>query len=334
MTNTKPTIRRITGPSCNFITAITQRVWAFNHANESRWQKIKENDLLVLHQTKDDYKLGKRLSSIIGFAVVGSARGEKTDFWWADEVEDQELRWPYWIDLKAIYLFGDVHGVDTTKQVHQKSIERLKAESDAISRGAVPLANIDELGIAQGIKTFPRNGSTSAINEGFLPIILRLAEHPPEQAFEYDEETYEVIAKSWNKDVSTLSKDAALLELRNYKRAPNKGHHKNKTRTALQRIEDQRQKSLVALIEDYTCQVCGFHQSYVNGSGEIRYIIDIDHINEKHRGGGEDSSNLWALCPNCHRKKTAGIIKVDLKSQTVIDDRKIITIRDHHLFIP
>lgn len=77
------------------------------------------------------------------------------------------------------------------------------------------------------------------------------------------------------------------------------------------RHESKMQKERIARIENYTCQICGFHQSYVNSYGKTRYIIQVDHIVEKSQGGGENINNLLVLCPNCHAKKTYGVIKIN-----------------------
>lgn len=77
------------------------------------------------------------------------------------------------------------------------------------------------------------------------------------------------------------------------------------------RHESKMQKERIARIENYTCQICGFHQPYVNANGKTRHIIQVDHIIEKSQGGGERMNNLLVLCPNCHAKKTYGVIKIN-----------------------
>jgi 5-methylcytosine-specific restriction endonuclease McrA len=62
-------------------------------------------------------------------------------------------------------------------------------------------------------------------------------------------------------------------------------------------------------------------------------LIHIDHIKEKSKKGDESIENLWALCPNCHAKKTAGIIEINFKSKKVFENGREISIRDNHLFI-
>lgn len=99
-----------------------------------------------------------------------------------------------------------------------------------------------------------------------------------------------------------------------------------------QRVENKKQKQRVAQIENYRCQVCEWSLEWTNSKGEKVYRIDIDHIIEKSDGGGEDLKNLWALCPNCHVKKTLGVIKVDLEKKIVTDDGVEIEIHDNHLF--
>lgn len=96
------------------------------------------------------------------------------------------------------------------------------------------------------------------------------------------------------------------------------------------RIESKKQKERIAILENHTCQICGFQQSYINSNGNKRYIIEIDHIIEKSKGGGECIDNLLALCPNCHAKKTYGIIKID-RDFRIFENGKEIQIRDNHL---
>lgn len=97
-----------------------------------------------------------------------------------------------------------------------------------------------------------------------------------------------------------------------------------------QRIESKKQKERIAILENHTCQICGFNQSYINESGNKKWIIEVDHIIEKSKGGGETIDNLMVLCPNCHAKKTYGIIKVD-EDYRVFENNKEIQIKDHHL---
>ena len=329
--NIEPNVRRITGPSCNFITALTRRVWAFSENNKRGWQHIKENDVLVLHQIGNDFKLGKKKSSVIGFAIAGADKGEKDELWWADEIELGELTWRYWIDLKAIYFFGDPTRVDNSLQVHEKSNEALKLETNSISLHAVPMFRIQEEAVIRGYRRFPVNGSTSKIDENLLPLILELAEASPIEGFEDHIDAFDTICHASNEIVSGLSSEDALEELKNYKRAKGKGHHKKTKRTTKERIEDQRQKLLVSLIEEHRCQICEFYEEYFTSSGKRRYIIDIDHIHEKQEGGGEEGSNLWALCPNCHRMKSAGVIKFDPRTGKVTKNGIEIVIFDNHL---
>ncbi|MES2749490.1 MAG: HNH endonuclease [Patescibacteria group bacterium] len=100
------------------------------------------------------------------------------------------------------------------------------------------------------------------------------------------------------------------------------------------RIENRNQKKIVSKLEDYSCQVCGWSIEWKDGNGKNRYSIDIDHIIPKANGGGEEISNLWALCPNCHKKKTVGVLKINLNLKKVYLNNTAITLHhDFHLFI-
>lgn len=98
------------------------------------------------------------------------------------------------------------------------------------------------------------------------------------------------------------------------------------------RVESKKQKHIVATIEKYACQVCGWTLKWKNSKGKEVFRIDVDHIIDKAKGGGEELSNLWVLCPNCHTKKTLGIIKIDPKKKKITEDGIEISLKhDKHL---
>lgn len=101
--------------------------------------------------------------------------------------------------------------------------------------------------------------------------------------------------------------------------------------TVKRRKESRLQKQRIAKIENYTCQVCGFRYEFLNKKGKKLYILHVDHITDKSKGGGETMDNLWVLCPNCHTKKTYGAITIDKKNKVVKEKNKVIAIRDNHL---
>lgn len=104
------------------------------------------------------------------------------------------------------------------------------------------------------------------------------------------------------------------------------------TSTKKVRVENRNQKRRVAQLEDYACQVCNWSLEWVNKKGKKVHRIDIDHIIDKANGGGEELNNLWALCPNCHTKKTLGVIKIDLKKKEVTENGKKVKLHhDNHL---
>jgi len=97
------------------------------------------------------------------------------------------------------------------------------------------------------------------------------------------------------------------------------------------RKESKAQKERISKLEQHTCQVCGFYQEYLGENGTKSWIINVDHIIDKALGGGETIDNLWVLCPNCHAKKTYGVIVIDKYKKIVKENGKEIEIRDNHL---
>lgn len=132
-----------------------------------------------------------------------------------------------------------------------------------------------------------------------------------------------------DEDLSKKSKSDILREAMDFK--DYNTQYKDSINNKKIRNESSAQKERIAILEDHICQVCGFQESYKNQHGNERWIIDVDHINNKASGGGEAINNLWVLCPNCHRKKTNGIILINVKNKIVMERGKEIKIRDNHL---
>ena len=98
------------------------------------------------------------------------------------------------------------------------------------------------------------------------------------------------------------------------------------------RVENAQQKRRIATIEGHACQICGWSLEWTNSKGKEAYRIDVDHIVDKAKGGGEEASNLWVLCPNCHVKKTLGVIVIDPKKKLIMESgREIKLHHDKHL---
>lgn len=98
------------------------------------------------------------------------------------------------------------------------------------------------------------------------------------------------------------------------------------------RIESRAQKKIVAQLEDYKCQLCGWSLEWINFEGRKVHRIDVDHIVDKAKGGTEEITNLWALCPNCHVKKTLGVISIDFETRKVFEHGAEIKLHhDYHL---
>lgn len=129
---------------------------------------------------------------------------------------------------------------------------------------------------------------------------------------------------------SEVDKNEILKEALSYKDSG--ASHVMNTTPRKVRIENRGQKKRVAVLENYSCQLCNWSLEWTNSKGKKSFRIDIDHIVDKAIGGGEEISNLWALCPNCHVKKTLGVIKVDLKNYKITDGGKEIKLlHDGHL---
>jgi predicted restriction endonuclease len=138
-----------------------------------------------------------------------------------------------------------------------------------------------------------------------------------------------VLEDEIQEELQGKSKEELLEEARKFK-SLKKGYSEKEGRYKVRR-DDVTQKIRVRIIEDYKCQVCGFTLEYRDFRGKKKKYIQVDHIIEKIRGGTEELGNLWVLCPNCHIKKTIGVILIDPENKIVKENGKILQIRDNHL---
>lgn len=51
-------------------------------------------------------------------------------------------------------------------------------------------------------------------------------------------------------------------------------------------------------------------------------ILEVDHIHDLAKGGGDLPAQMIALCPNCHAVKTRGRTRGDLKQDLVAEARR------------
>ncbi|WP_144561561.1 HNH endonuclease [Bacillus mycoides] len=130
-------------------------------------------------------------------------------------------------------------------------------------------------------------------------------------------------------ELNQKSRDAILNEVKGF--IDYKQQYVESEKRTKRRKESKAQKERIAILESHTCQVCGFKEAYLNAKNKKAWIIEVDHIIEKSKGGGESFDNLWVLCPNCHAKKTRGIITIDPLKRVVKEKGNIVQIRDNHL---
>jgi 5-methylcytosine-specific restriction endonuclease McrA len=143
----------------------------------------------------------------------------------------------------------------------------------------------------------------------------------------------ESLIESIDEQLSNIDKTTLLAQARAFDNSMAESYYISHGPKKI-RKESQLQKRRVAKLEDYTCQLCGFKGEYVKHNGKKGWIIHVDHILSKADNNNENLNNLWTLCPNCHAKKTYGVIKNDLHTKTVTENgREVKLFCDHHLFI-
>jgi hypothetical protein len=327
-------IWRFTGNPENWITAVSISNWALNENNKSLWENhITPGDIILMHATKKSDFHPDAESSVIGIAFVGEGLYIKSDFWWVQEIRDKQNYWPYVVPLKEIYIFSDTSNLDINTPVDKKILNVVKDEIDILLNSALRIKDLERIakGIDRSIPGFPMNGSASGVNPIYEEIILNIKDdYYPINLSQDDVSLEKRLNESVDDKLATLPKDKLMEDAKNYKQIGNA--YVTKTIEKKIRKENQFQKRRVAKIEDYTCQVCGFYEEYTRANGKKGWIIEVDHILDKAKEGSEDLKNLWVLCPNCHAKKTYGLINIDLTNKTITNNGKLVIITDNHLF--
>jgi hypothetical protein len=331
------TVWRFTGPPENWITAISLSKWAVNEHNRLLWEKeIRPGDVALFHSTRNSDFSDHPTSSVIGFGYIGDGMATKSELWWVQEVRDKRNNWPYVIPLKEIYLFSDVSGLDLATSVDKKYPDVVRREIELLIANAMPVSELNATASARDPRCpkFPVNGSASRVNRIYEDLILER-----NQDYFIPQETQETelverrLDEGIDAQLARLDRKTILEAATAFDNSTAPSHTVTVGPRKV-RKESQVQKRRIAAIEDYTCQVCGFRCEYVTESGKKAWIIHVDHIVDKANSGSENLKNLWVLCPNCHAKKTCGIITIDLQIGKITEGgQEIKLLRDHHLFI-
>lgn len=245
------------------------------------------------------------------------------------------MTWPFVVPLNEIYLFSpDASTIDFSIPVDKKSPQQLETDIAKLLVNAMPINELNEKAqqTDSACPHFPVNGSVSRINKIFEDLILQ----QPEMFQTQTEETALLEAKlseTFDEQLAKLSKSEILAHALKFDNSAAESHSTSIGPKKV-RKESYRQKRRIAALEEYTCQVCGFKYEYTKENGKKGWVITVDHIQEKSIKGSEIITNLWALCPNCHAKKTCGILKINLAEKKVTENGKEIELFcDHHLFV-
>jgi len=255
--------------------------------------------------------------------------------WWIQETDNEDNKWPYVFSLDDIYLFSDKSGqIAFDKIIQDKTSGEIAKEIEALLDGCIAIAelSLEAKRIDSQCPGFPFNGSISRLNSIYHELILNKRAGSLFAYFGADTESPDIqkaLSDTVDEKNEEKSKEELLEEARNFTQSGES--HKLTTKPVKIRIEDVAQKRRVAAIEDFTCQVCEFQCGYIDNKGKQRWVIEVDHIIDKSDGGGELLDNLWVLCPNCHAKKTRGIIKIDPSTKTVTENGISVLRRDNHL---
>jgi predicted HNH restriction endonuclease len=326
-------IYRFTGPPENWITGIGISRWAVNDNNKGLWEKFEPGDIALLHSTAKSSYSNNTPSAVVGYAVIASKKWIKDGLWWIQEKQSGNNLWPYVFTLDEIYLFRDNLGIDFEKDNIDKSVDELKEQVERLGSSGIAVSELNSIAKANNATTpaFPVNGSASSVNEAYEEILLKNLDNFYQfgdslENTVIEERLGELIDDSLsNENIDKVRNDALRFK------TTTEGYSEKEGIFRI-RKDNETQKRRIARIENHTCQVCGFYAEYKRANGKKGWIIQVDHIINKNAGGTEESNNLWVLCPNCHAKKTRGIISIDVMAEQVMEGARVLSIKDNHLW--
>jgi len=344
---------KITGNPENFITAAAGGFWGLNENYEGMWEKLKEDDLLIFHATgNSSFKITSK-PAIIGWARVGFDKGFKDEPNWIQEFSLSEQRevgvktpktdhWPYIFAIKDVHFFiPDLTPIDFVTPIQKKTNNEVLAELKYVLSHAVAWSVYNKSLIKGLGKNFPSQGSIGQLTPGedYLKLLADLVKS--ESGLGNDRKLLPTVIS----EQSEFEQDESLLDHYFSSQADKKGmlehangykhkgeHYKDTNGNIRRRITSSVQRGRIAALENFSCQMCDYKESYINSKGKEAWIYDVDHILEKGKGHGEEAQNLWVLCPTCHREKTAGVIEIDPVKKVVKRKGKCVTPKhDYHL---
>lgn len=270
----------------------TVSVWGNKEALRSRWEKMQPGDYILFYAHGVFYYSAR--------VVLTTHNEELARKLWP--VDEDGAPWP------CLFFVDQL----TETKIPIKVVQELAEYEPTWNR-------------VQGFMMLRESG-TAAIVEKFGSVETFLGQTPETYTIIdniIEREKDEIVEGTKEEEVDT---ETLLREATAYRdQGPS---HIIQTTTSKKRLENKAQKRKIAQIEGYACQICNWSLEWKNSKGEPSYRIDIDHIIDKAQGGGEEASNLWALCPNCHVKKTLGVITVDLKQGKVFENG--VEVKLHH----
>ncbi len=273
----------------------TLSIWGNKESLRSRWEKMQPGDYVLFYSKGFFY-----YSARVTLTKFSPELGRK--FWPADE--DGEP-WP------CLFFVDNLKEIKIPIQVVQQL-----ADYEPTWDRVQGFMRLNDSGIA-------------AIVEKFGNLEVFLNQNP--ETYETLENILSVIKEETIEDEKEQTSKTQLLAEALEFQSSTESHRINLSPHKI-RVENRKQKKRVAALEDYACQVCNWSLEWKNSKGKKAYRIDIDHIIEKRDEGGEELNNLWALCPNCHVKKTLKVIKIDPAARTITENGvKLKLHHDNHL---
>ena len=64
--------------------------WALNDHNIRIWESLEAGDVLLFHSTRKSGYSNAVPSAIVGYARVGSKKFKKSEYWWVQEIDNNE----------------------------------------------------------------------------------------------------------------------------------------------------------------------------------------------------------------------------------------------------
>lgn len=152
-------------------------------------------------------------------------------------------------------------------------------------------------------------------NQNGLRAVLVVESRSEVRSTTYDRTPINTLDEKEQEEIETMYKSKSKTEIANELREISPTDPKQIKINSKAYKRDNKTISLIKILRDFKCQLCGVSIKKKDGS----YYIEAAHIKPKHQKGAETPDNIILLCPNHHKEFDFGSLKIINQSKDQIN---------------